>query len=137
MNIALTLLKRFWPDLVLVSLAAVLAVLAYNHGHNVGTAEAQVEHAQEIERRDHAANEALAEALTKAAKDQADALAAERANIASEQKTETHFKTIIQTVTEYVHANPDIDSCGLDADGLRIWNSAHGNPAEAAPAARP
>lgn len=135
MNIALTLLKRFWPDLVLVAIFAVLSGFAYHHGHNVGTAEAQAKHAQEIQRRDQQAADALAAALDKAGKDAADALEAERANTKAQADTETHFKTIIQTVTKYVHENPAINSCGLDDDALRLWNSAH--DAAAYPGASP
>lgn len=128
MNIALQLLKRFWPDLILVAIFAALSAVAYNHGHDVATAEAEARHAEEIREIDQAAAAAMKAALAKAAQDQADALQAERANIEAQAKTEDQFKIITNTVTRYVQANPNINTCSLDADALRLWNSAHGSP---------
>ena len=34
-------------------------------------------------------------------------------------------ETVTKTVIKYVKTKPELTACGLDADGLRIWNAAN------------
>lgn len=60
---------------------------------------------------------------------QADAIAAEAEN--HQQKVRQHTRIIQQEVIRYVQNHPTV-SCGLDADGLRLWNRANADAPDAA-----
>lgn len=53
-----------------------------------------------------------------------DAEIAER-NEADQQAVVDVFERMEREVQEYIRTNPDINSCGLDDDGLRLWNEAN------------
>lgn len=46
------------------------------------------------------------------------------ANVAQAEVTATK-EIVTKTVIKYVKAKPELAKCGLDADGLRIWNAAN------------
>ena len=40
------------------------------------------------------------------------------------------YRTIKEKADEYVKSNPQLNACGLDADGLRLWNNANSATAQ-------
>lgn len=48
---------------------------------------------------------------------------------ANQAQIQVVHDVVTKTVTKYVQAHPTITTCGLDADGLRIWNSANAGQA--------
>ncbi|MDD2706247.1 MAG: hypothetical protein PHU07_13075, partial [Acidocella sp.] len=97
-------------------------------GYAAGSA--QVQDAWDAERASQAmaATQASLKALeqqqtnTQAAMDAAARSDAEQARISIVDQTLT------ETVTKYVHDNPALAHCGLDAAGLRLWNAANAGP---------
>jgi hypothetical protein len=70
-----------------------------------------------------------------------EAISAQAAATAQTQieRERAHTRTLVKEVTRYVHdtipAPPGAASCGLDADGLRIWRAANAGADGAADAA--
>jgi len=49
----------------------------------------------------------------------------------SREQIRVIYKTIREQASETIADHPELNACGLDADGLRVWNTA--NAGEAAP----
>ncbi len=133
MSLFIEFLRRHWP--ALAAFVVMLAVVgwAYKRGGDVGREKQTARYERILAERDKEAAKQLADALNKAAANAKAALAAERAHLVRQRKTEARFKTITQTVTEYVEKTPSLAGCGLDADGLRLWNAANDGNDSAAP----
>ncbi len=133
MSLVFEFLRRHWP--ALAAFVVMLAVVgwAFHRGKSIGSAERTTYYERILADRDRKAANALADALAKADANVKAALAAERAHLVRQRKTEARFKTITQTVTEYVDKTPSLAGCGLDADGLRLWNAANDGDDRAAP----
>ncbi len=125
MRLVFEFLRRHWP--ALAAFVVMLAVVgwAFHRGKSIGSADRTTYYERILADRDRKAANALADALAKADANVKAALAAERADLVRHRKTEARFKTITQTVTEYVDKTPSLAGCGLDADGLRLWNAAN------------
>lgn len=136
MTILLTILRKHWPVLAAVLVLLALVVWSYMQGASAARAEVTAEYEQKLAERDRAAAAALAAALEQAQADVAAARAAERKHLQSQAQTEQQFRTITETVVQYVEKKPDLAACGLDADGLRYWNAAQ-RGGEPAPPERP
>lgn len=136
MTILLTLLRKHWPVLAAVLVLLALVTWAYLQGAKVATAQVTAEYEQKLAERDRAAAAALTAALDQAQADAKAARDAERRHLQAQQQTDTQFRTITERVVEYVEKKPDLAACGLDADGLRYWNTAQ-RGGDAAQAARP
>lgn len=125
MSLILEFFRKHWP--ALAAFVVMLAVVgwAYKRGGDVGRQDRTAHYEGILAARDRDAAKQLADALDKAAANARAAMAAERAHLIRQKKTEARFKTITQTVTEYVDKTPALANCGLDADGLRFWNAAN------------
>jgi hypothetical protein len=121
----IALIKNYLDYLVFSALVVGIAgaLFLFGAGYERSNAEAEIANIQKMAEIDRAnALKLQAEINDKNTK------AAVQAAIdaqAEKQKTETVFKTIYEAVTEYVQATPSVLTCGLDDDGLRIWNSAN------------
>jgi|GEM_PF-1374276 hypothetical protein len=121
----LSLLRKFAPYLGAVVL--LIGVILYAHHAGYAAGSAQVQDAWDAERASQAIAAADAslkslnqqQANTQAAMDAAARADAEQARISIVDQTLT------ETVTKYVHDNPALAHCGLDAAGLRLWNAAN------------
>ncbi len=60
--------------------------------------------------------------------DRREVIAAKRE--ASHEEIRVIYKTIKEKSDENVKQNPAYNTCGLDADGLRVWNAANSGSAE-------
>jgi len=121
----LSLLRKFIPYIGAVVILA--AAIAYAHHAGYAAGRAQVQDAWDAERASQAI--AAADASLKAlnqqqANTQAAMDAAARADAAQAQISIVD-QTLTETVTKYVHDNPALAHCGLDAVGLRLWNAAN------------
>lgn len=75
---------------------------------------------------------------------QANALSKQDAEVSAQyEKARVEQRTVYKTLTseriKYVESHPDVKPCGLDADGLRLWNAAnagdlHADPGQSADA---
>jgi hypothetical protein len=121
----LSLARKFTPYICAVVILA--AAIAYAHHAGYAAGSAQVQDAWDAERASQAIAAADAslkslnqqQANTQAAMDAAARADAEQAQISIVDQTLT------ETVTKYVHDNPALAHCGLDAAGLRLWNAAN------------
>ena len=132
MPLLLDFMRRHWPALAAFVVLLVLVCGAYLHGLRTGNDRATAHYEAQLAERDRQAAEQLAQALAEAQAQAQAAMEAERKHLAAQTKTETEFRVITEKVVEYVEKNPGTASCGLDADGLRIWNSANRGSAEGA-----
>lgn len=118
-------IRRIAPYFIAVIFVLAVLSLAFIAGVKVTTNKFEAQIAQ--------TEKTQAEMLAQALQNQADAndanlktaLAAERANVEANQKTQVIYKTITETVDHYVQQNPDVVSCDLNADGLSVWNRAN------------
>lgn len=136
--IALEFLKRAWP--YLVGVLFVLAVLATAYGRGVHNERARLTaiHAVELSDRDQATAKALADQAVKSKANLEAAQAISRANLNSQQATQDAFQTLSNDVANYANTNSTVRSCGLDDDGLRLWQAANsGGGAQPAAAGNP
>ncbi len=133
MSLIIEFLRRHWPALAAFFVMLAVVGWAYYRGVSNGSSERTTYYERILSDRDRKAAKALADALAKADSDAKAALAAERAHLTRQRKTEARFKTITQTVTEYVQKTPSLAGCGLDANGLRLWNAANDGDDSAAP----
>lgn len=126
MSLILELFRKHWP--ALAAFVVMLAVVgwAYKRGGDARRQELTAHYERILAERDRATAKTLADALNQANAHAKAAMAAERAHLVRQKKTEARFKTITQTVTEYVDKTPALADCGLDAYGLRYWNAANG-----------
>ena len=129
---ALAFLRRHWPAIAAFVVLLSLVCGAYLHGMGTGEARTTAHYEALMAERDQQAAAALAQALAEAQAQAQAAMEAERKHLAAQTRTETEFRVITEKVVEYVEKNPGTASCGLDADGLRIWNSANRGRAEGA-----
>ncbi len=129
----LELFRRHWPTLAAVVALIALVAWAYVQGVSAGKTERTAHYEAVLAERDRAAAQALADGLRQARAQATQAMAAERTHLNAQAKTEARFRTITKTVTEYVDKNPGLAGCGLDADGLRLWNAANDGDDRAAP----
>ena len=117
--------RRHWPAFAAFAVLLVLVVGSYSYGNDIGNTRAVAHYEALLAERDRQAAEQLAQALAEAQAQAQAAMEAERKHLAAQTKTETEFRVITEKVIEYVEANPGTASCGLDADGLEIWNRAN------------
>lgn len=105
---------------------------AYRHG--VTTERTKCELAAETIRADaaEAQRKALQDYADRTAKDIERARDDERARISDEAQRKADYDKITKQVDDYVQTRPGLRGCGLDADGLRIWNNANRGIADAA-----
>ena len=75
--------------------------------------------------------EAQQAAVAEAAKEDVRRETVGAAREASREQIRIVYKTIQEQALETVHNHPEFNDCGLDADGLRLWNAA--NTGEATP----
>lgn len=114
-------LLKNWKGIALAG--AVLFLLSWAYERGVETTTAKYEAI--LGERDRAASEALAQALAQAHVQARQAMEIERASLQAQSQTEQQFRTIHDTVIKYVEKTPSIGACIVDADGLRIWNTAN------------
>lgn len=122
-----------WRSLAVAVCVAGAFSAGYYKGHVLGVESTQDKYLADIAKRDRAAAEAMAQALADAQAQASAALNAERQHIEQAQQVDTQFKIIEKTVIKYVERHPETNRCGIDADGLRLWNSANSGRGSAAP----
>ena len=132
MQLLLNFVRGHWAALAAFVVLLALVCGAYLHGISTGNTRAVAHYEAMLAERDRQAAEQLAQALAEAQAQAQAAMEAERKHLAAQTRTETEFRVITEKVVEYVEKNPGAASCGLDADGLRIWNSANRGRAEGA-----
>lgn len=121
----LAFLRKFWPEFLIVGCVVALAMLGYQHGVHVTTAKWQADVAHIKQQEAEAQARAVAQAAADAKANAEAGFAVEREAMQRQQSTQDTFKTITNTVTRYVQANPTTRACGLDARGLCLWNAAN------------
>lgn len=133
----LALVKRHWPALA----AGIVAVLVLWGAYSFGASATAERYERKIADQAKAAADAMTEALRVQAEQSkanlAAAVAIERAHIIAQQAGQAFFNSLSEQVATYVEQTPTVRSCGLDADGLRIWTDANRGPAHRAPGAHP
>ena len=129
----LDFIRKHWPAIAAFLVMLALVCWAYLQGQATGKAERSAYYEAVLAERDRASAQALADVLASAHAQAQEAMAAERAHLEAQGKTEKQFKIITNTVKEYIHATPDLDRCGIDAIGLRYWNGANRGGIEASP----
>ena len=104
----------------------------YSLGNEAGENRArnQCQQQQAIDQR--AREEAEAKALRSHREIMSAAVAAERAYWQGQAQAETYYNEIEREVIRYVERTPSTPDCGLDADGLRLWQAANRGPSPAA-----
>lgn len=132
MSAVLLFVRRHWPAIAAFLVMLAVVCWAYFQGVDTGKTERTAYYEAVLAERDRASAQALADAVAHANAQAAEAMAAEREHLKAQATTENNFRTITRTVTEYVKANPDLNSCGLDPVGLCYWNSANSGGANAA-----
>lgn len=128
-------LKRAWPYLVGALFVYLVLATAYGRGVSVERARLTAVHAVELSARDQATAKVLADQAEKSRKNLEAAQAISRANLISQQATQAEFKNLMDDVATYADTNSNVRSCGLDADGLRIWQAANSGGGAGIPAA--
>lgn len=132
---AIAFIKRAWPYLVAALFVFWVLSLAYHRGAINERARLTAIHAVELSDRDQATAKALADQAEKSKANLEAAQAISRANLISQQATQDAFLTLSNEVAEYADTNSNVRSCGLDADGLRLWQAANSGGSTAHPAA--
>ena len=122
-------------------IAAALAGIAfceyevYHAGYSAGASNVEVKAQASVIKSDQVA---VAQAAS-AVKVQQDWSKADQSSVASAasatQAVHVVYRTITQQVVKYVQTHPSAAGCGLDADGLRIWNAANAAISASAPVA--
>jgi hypothetical protein len=103
--------------LIALGVAAALGLACYVSGHSRGYASGQIECAK-------AQAKAASTAMTNAGAALAATRKVEDSHVRKTQKAQVVYRTIIKRVHDNETANPHYADCGLDADGVRIWNAA-------------
>lgn len=122
--------------LIYIKIAVIVGLIvgAYFFGHHVANlADAKAQQAAVIAAQNAQHAEDMKQLATAAANAQA-AGVDEGKREAAQQANTQNFQVITRTVTKYVHDHPQIQHCGLDADGLRLWNAANAGALPAAAA---
>ncbi len=121
----ISLARKLAPYIAGVVILA--AAIAYSHHAGYAAGSAHVQDAWDAERAKQAI--AAADASIKAMdQQQANAQAAVDAaarSDAHQEQISIVYQTLTNTVTKYVHDNPAVAACRLDAAGLRLWNAAN------------
>ena len=119
---------RFLPYIVAASIAVGGAYLIYNTGYESGENAATLKCSERIESIEKSMKAALNAANDKYDKRVVDAENRAREYWKSRQKIEIVTQEIEKEVIKYVKSETANDnSCELDADFLRIWNTANSN----------
>ena len=117
--------RKHWSGIAAMVVFILVVAWAFNQGVKTGKADRTTYYEAVLAERDRVSAKALTEALASHQAQAAEAMASERQHLTESAKTEQKFQTITRTVTEYIHANPILDACSLDAVGLRNWNAAN------------
>lgn len=120
-----------WPYRILVLAFLLLAGIGFGYVEGISR-ESDRRDAQELTRALDT-NKAQAAAQTKADKE-----SARRENVGAQRETTREqirivYRTIKEQADEIVKNTPAINTCGLDADGLRVWNDANTGTSTTAP----
>lgn len=118
-------LSEYWFPILTTFTIGVLCVVSFDAGYDYGTRTTAYDYTQQLAERDRIAADAMAKALDEAHQQAQAALEAERLNLAVAEHTDQQFKIITNTVTKYVETHPKANTCDIDVDGLRLWNSAN------------
>lgn len=121
---SLILARRQGPLVAACIILLAIVVGAYLRGYTSGRQGAEAHYTQVLAERDRAALEELTAAVIRERKAAEAAAAIEREHLEDELRQAQQQKVITKVVREYVHARPGLNGCGLDADGLRLWNEA-------------
>lgn len=121
----LAFLRKFWPELLIAALLAAFAVLAYSHGKHVANAQWQAKYDKAMREQAEAQARAVAHAAADAKANAEAGFAVEREALQRQQATQDTYHVITNTVTKYVESKPALKDCGLDAEGLALWNAAN------------
>lgn len=137
MTIVLEFLKKAWP--YLISGIVVIALFAFGlhwlHARDaVQFAAGQANVQQQWDNAKAAQAAAAASDAAVQAKAQVENTTAAESAAASDaqaqQQIQVVYRTITNTVTKYVHDHPAVAACGLDDDGLKLWNNANAGKAQ-------
>jgi hypothetical protein len=128
--------RKHWSGIAAMVVFLIVVVWAYTQGVSNGKADRVAYYEPILAERDRASAQALTDALASANAQAAEAMAAERQHLIAQAKTDDRFKVITKTVKEYINETTDLDRCGLDADGVRNWNTAN-RGSDPAPATNP
>lgn len=120
--------------LALIGAVAAVSLLwwVYGAGEDAGYHAAQL-NCQKQQAADQAARDEAAAKVQRSHRESiAAAVAAERAYWQGQAQAETYYNEIEREVIRYVERTPSTPDCGLDADGLRLWQAANRGPSPAA-----
>lgn len=122
---------RALPYLALLAAICGAGLYIDNLGYEHGAAAVQAKWDADKIERDAASIQALADAKAADETNMRDALAAQARADAANAHVQIVYRTLTNTVKTYVADHPDTRTCGLDADGLRLWNDANAGTAGA------
>lgn len=103
-------------------IAAAIAAGSFWQGYRMASNAAKSEQLKAVER-----------AIAQADEISAENAEIERNHVQVQTEIRTVYRTIKQEVIKYVETHPDTAECGLDDDGLRLWNKANQGSISAPP----
>lgn len=112
-----------------LAVAAIVAAalgVSYSHGLDVATARLEAKYQAQAAEREAANARAMSEALEQLQTQIKAAKQAERAHVELQAKLDEKYRRLNRSAQAYAKANPNLANCGLDANGLRLWNEANG-----------
>lgn len=108
--------------MALVAVLAASTATGFYYGHKAAVNAAKSEQLKAVER-----------AIAQADEISAENAEIERDHVQVQTEIRTVYRTIKQEVIKYVETHPDTAECGLDDDGLRLWNKANQGSISAPP----
>ncbi len=120
-----------WHDRILALVLLLLAGIGFGYVEGISR-ESDRRDAQDLQKTNDAVK---ARAVAQA---RADKESARRENIGAQRETSREqirvvYRSIKEQADETVKKHPEFNDCGLDADGLRNWNTANSGSAASAP----
>lgn len=126
---ALILAKKQGPLIVACVIVLMLVTGAYVQGRASGKAARDEHYRQLMAKREmdlaQAAAESTKRAIEEATRQIEMANAIERRHLEEQLARVQRQKVVTKVVKEYIRANPALDRCHVDTDGLRLWNAAN------------
>lgn len=132
----LILARRQGPLVVACIVVMALVAGAYARGRSSGKAERDAHYSMILAERDQREAREMARALEVERAQMNAAAQVERRHLEEQLKRAQEQKVVTRVVKEYVRTRPDLNRCGVDADGVRLWNSANAGKPESKPRAK-
>jgi len=127
--LSIELLKRFLPQLLILTVVGVILAAVYHFGVVNERNRLTVQYEQILSDRDRAAAEAVKRAMEIDRSNALVSIDAGAKEIGARDGVERTFKTITKTVIKYVNENPDRAECSASANFVQLWNASNSGTA--------